>query len=193
MKASHTWLRELVPALPDDPQIIKQTLTNAGLEVEGVHRFGAASTACILVRVESFKAHPSRSGLRLVTVFDGAATREIVCGAPNVPDAGGLVVLAPLGAELPAVNLTITPRAIGGITSEGMLCSEKKKWNEAFCRFHESFTLFCANKHERCIDVLMICVIVGCLTDRTAHESQMAVDLEKMPEVMSIMQVSDTR
>ncbi len=126
MKASHTWLRELVPALPDDPQIIKQTLTNAGLEVEGVDRFGAASSSCIVVRVESFKPHPSRSGLRLVTVFDGAGTREIVCGAPNVPDAGGLVVLAPLGAELPAVNLIIAPRAIGGVTSEGMLCSEKE-------------------------------------------------------------------
>lgn len=126
MKASHKWLRELVPALPNDPQIIKQTLTNAGLEVEGVHRFGAASSACIVVRVESFKPHPSRSGLRLVTVFDGQGTREIVCGAPNVPDPGGLVVLAPLGAELPAVNLTIAPRAIGGITSEGMLCSERE-------------------------------------------------------------------
>lgn len=126
MKASHKWLRELVPALPNDPQTIKQTLTNAGLEVEGVHRFGAASSACIVVRVESFKPHPSRSGLRLVTVFDGVGAREIVCGAPNVPDPGGLVVLAPLGTELPAVNLTIAPRAIGGITSEGMLCSERE-------------------------------------------------------------------
>jgi phenylalanyl-tRNA synthetase beta chain len=126
MKASHKWLRELVPALPNDPAIIKQTLTNAGLEVEGVHHFGAASASCIVVRVESFRPHPSRSGLRLVTVFDGSGTREIVCGAPNVPEPGGLVVLAPLGTVLPAIGLTIAPRAIGGVTSEGMLCSEKE-------------------------------------------------------------------
>jgi phenylalanyl-tRNA synthetase beta chain len=72
------------------------------------------------------RPHPSKSGLRLVTVDRGGATQELVCGAPNVPDPGGLVVLAPLGAHLPAKNLTIAPRAIGGVTSEGMLCSESE-------------------------------------------------------------------
>ena len=126
MKASHKWLRDLVPALPDDPAIIAKAFTNGGLEVEGVHCFGAASAHCIVVRVEGFAPHPTRSGLRLVTVFDGAGTRVSVCGAPNVPEPGGLVVLAPLGVELPAVSLTIAPRAIGGVSSEGMLCSEKE-------------------------------------------------------------------
>jgi phenylalanyl-tRNA synthetase beta chain len=43
-----------------------------------------------------------------------------------VPAAGGLVVLAPLGAHLPAKGMTIERRAIGGVTSEGMLCSESE-------------------------------------------------------------------
>src|SRR5262249_48047473 len=36
----------------------------------------------------------------------------------------GLVALAPLGTHLPARGLTIGAREIGGVTSEGMLCSE---------------------------------------------------------------------
>ena len=60
----------------------------------------------------------------MVTVDRGGSTQEVVCGAPNVPDAGGLVVLAPLGTYLPAKGMTIEKRAIAGVTSEGMLCSE---------------------------------------------------------------------
>jgi phenylalanyl-tRNA synthetase beta chain len=124
MKASYRWLRELVPQLEASPLELAARLTSAGLEVEGLVEFGAASDACIVVRVVACKPHPTKSGLRLVTVDHGGATQEIVCGAPNVPAAGGLVVLAPLGVYLPAKDLTIERRAIGGIESEGMLCSE---------------------------------------------------------------------
>jgi phenylalanyl-tRNA synthetase beta chain len=62
--------------------------------------------------------------LRLVTVDRGGAQQEVVCGAPNVPEAGGLVVFAPLGAHLPAKGMTIERRTIAGVASEGMLCSE---------------------------------------------------------------------
>jgi phenylalanyl-tRNA synthetase beta chain len=73
------------------------------------------------------RPHPQKSGLRLVTVDRGGGTQqEIVCGAPNVPEPGGLVVLAPLGTHLPAKGMTIEPRSIGGIPSEGMLCSESE-------------------------------------------------------------------
>ena len=54
----------------------------------------------------------------------GGPQQEVVCGAPNVPEPGRLVVLAPLGAHLPAKNVTIAKRAIAGVESEGMLCSE---------------------------------------------------------------------
>src|SRR5690606_5550645 len=39
---------------------------------------------------------------------------------------GALVVLAPLGARLPAKGMTIEKRAIGGVVSEGMLSSESE-------------------------------------------------------------------
>jgi phenylalanyl-tRNA synthetase beta chain len=124
MKASVRWLRELCPSLPADAALLAARLTAAGLEVEAIETFGAASPACRVARVVSVRPHPSRSGLRLVTVEAGAAPQEVVCGAPNVPEPGGLVVLAPLGAHLPAKGLTIERRSIGGVESEGMLCSE---------------------------------------------------------------------
>ena len=124
MKASVRWLRELCPELPDDAAAIATRLTSAGLEVEGTEAFGLGAEACFVARVVSTRPHPSRTGLRLVTVDRGAAQQEVVCGAPNVPDAGGLVVLAPLGAHLPAKGMTIEKRTIAGVPSEGMLCSE---------------------------------------------------------------------
>ncbi|MDF2692199.1 MAG: Phenylalanyl-tRNA synthetase beta chain, partial [Labilithrix sp.] len=127
MKASYRWLRELLPALSASPQEVATRLTNTGLEVEWVSEYGAGTEQCLVVRVASIRPHPTKSGLRLVTVDRGdGKQQEVVCGAPNVPDPGGLVVLAPLGAHLPAKNLTIAPRAIAGVTSEGMLCSESE-------------------------------------------------------------------
>ncbi len=127
MKASYRWLLELVPGL--DPKVATPTemarrLTGAGLEVEGQTEYGEATEACIVVRVDSIRPHPTKSGLRLVTVDRGDGKQEVVCGAPNVPDPGGLVVLAPLGARLPAKNVVIAKRAIAGVESEGMLCSD---------------------------------------------------------------------
>jgi phenylalanyl-tRNA synthetase beta chain len=124
MKASCNWLRELVPQLDASPKDIAARLTAAGLEVEGIVEFGAATDSCIVASVVSMRPHPTKSGLRLVTVDRGGSQQELVCGAPNVPDPGGLVVLAPLGTHLPAKNMTIGKRAIAGVESEGMLCSE---------------------------------------------------------------------
>jgi phenylalanyl-tRNA synthetase beta chain len=127
MKASYSWLRALVPQIKATPSELAARLTAAGLEVEGIHAYGAGVEACIVVKVVSTRPHPSKSGLNLVTVDRGDPTHlEVVCGAPNVPPPGGLVVLAPLGAHLPAKGMTIERRAIGGITSEGMLCSEQE-------------------------------------------------------------------
>jgi phenylalanyl-tRNA synthetase beta chain len=134
MKASVRWLRELCPSLPDDAAAIAARLTAAGLEVEATHAFGLGAEACIIASVVSSRPHPSRSGLRLVTVDHGGShaeaassrTQELVCGAPNVPEVGGLVILAPLGTHLPAKGMTIERRAIAGVVSEGMLCSEQE-------------------------------------------------------------------
>jgi phenylalanyl-tRNA synthetase beta chain len=126
MKASLRWLRELCPQLPDDANTIAARLTGAGVEVEAMHAYGLGAEACLVASVVRARPHPSRAGLRLVTVDRGGAEQEVVCGAANVPEPGGLVVLAPLGAHLPAKGMTIERRAIAGVTSEGMLCSEEE-------------------------------------------------------------------
>ncbi len=126
MKASYRWLCELLPSLKASPADVASRLTHAGLEVEGMVEYGLGADACLVAAVVAIRPHPTKSGLRLVTIDRGGATQELVCGAPNVPPPGGLVVLAPLGAHLPAKGLTIAPRAIAGVMSEGMLCSESE-------------------------------------------------------------------
>jgi phenylalanyl-tRNA synthetase beta chain len=139
MKASYRWLRALVPQLTATPKELAARFTGAGLEVEAMHSYGEGTEACVIAKVTSSQPHPSRSGLTLVTVDRGGALADVgspggsagspltvVCGAPNVPPPGSLVVLAPLGAHLPAKKMTIERRAIAGVTSEGMLCSESE-------------------------------------------------------------------
>src|SRR3984885_2519985 len=125
MKASYRWIRALVPALTASPAELAARFTMAGLEVESLSTYGEGALGCVVARVSGKKAHPTKSGLTLVAIDSGAGqTLEIVCGAPNVPDPGGLVVLAPLGATLPGKGLTIERRTIAGVVSLGMLCSE---------------------------------------------------------------------
>jgi phenylalanyl-tRNA synthetase beta chain len=125
MKASYNWLRALVPNLNAVPAELAERLTRAGLEVEAITEYGEGTKALVVAEVKALEPHPTRAKLRLVTVDRGdGITQRIVCGAPNVPDPGGLVCLAPLGSYLPAVGMTLTPREIAGVVSEGMLCSE---------------------------------------------------------------------
>ncbi len=125
MKASYRWLRALLPGLPDSPREIADRLSNAGIAVDGISEFGAGTEAIVVAEVLAIEPHPSRSKLKLVTVDRGGGQKQkVVCGAPNVPSPGGLVAFAPLGTVLPAVGMTLTPREIGGVVSEGMLCSE---------------------------------------------------------------------
>lgn len=126
MLLSYNWLRELLPTLTASPAVIAEKLTSIGLELEEQRDVGTGLELLCLVEVTKVEPHPNRDKLRLVTVNTGQATQTVVCGASNVPDPGGLVVLAPLGAYLPAVDLKLEPRKLGGIVSEGMLCSEEE-------------------------------------------------------------------
>ncbi len=105
MRVSLGWLRELLQDPSLEAPLVAERLTAAGLEVEAIQTFGAGVEPVLVVAVTGIRPHPHRSGLRLVTVDLGARTLEIVCGAPNVPDPGGLVVLAPIGTTLPAIGV----------------------------------------------------------------------------------------
>jgi len=123
MRVSYGWLRELLPGLGASPSEVAERLTAGGLEIESISDFGAPG-AVVVAAVRRIEPHPTRERLRLVTVDTGAGEHRIVCGAANVPAPGGLVALAPLGTHLPAAGVTLEARAIGGVDSAGMLCSE---------------------------------------------------------------------
>ncbi len=122
MRASYKWLAELsgvdAPALD-----VAEALTRAGLEVEAVEDFGVGLERVVVAEVRGKGRVPERDKLTLVRVFDGEAEHDVVCGAPNVPEPGGRVLLARLGARLPG-GLEIGERELAGVVSRGMLCSE---------------------------------------------------------------------
>ena len=125
MRVSLRWLRELLPQIPNDPKFVGEKLTSIGLAVDAVHDFASNLRPMRIVEVREINKHPKRDQLRLVTVDCGGGTlQQVVCGAPNVPDPGGLVWLAPIGIRLPGMDQPLAARDIGGIKSEGMLCSE---------------------------------------------------------------------
>ncbi|HKP56017.1 MAG TPA: phenylalanine--tRNA ligase subunit beta [Polyangiales bacterium] len=122
MLASHKWLMELT-GLSLAPSDVAKRLTLAGLEVESLREFGDKLEGVVVAEVRALRPHPQRDKLRLVTVFDGVSAQEVVCGAPNVPEPGGRVAFARLGASLPN-GMKIEPRKLGGVLSSGMICSE---------------------------------------------------------------------
>lgn len=122
MLASHQWLREL-SGLDLTAQQMADAFTSGGLEVEGLHEKGTHLDHVVVAEVRAQKPHPARENLKIVSVFDGTAVQEIVCGASNVPEAGGKVLLAQLGAKLPN-GIEIAERKLGGVSSCGMLCGE---------------------------------------------------------------------
>ena len=126
MRVSYNWLRELLPELTLSPGEVADRLNGVGLAVDRVEPRGQALAEVRLARVTALEAHPKRSGLRLVTIDHGRGTQRVVCGAANVPEPGGMVVLAPLGARLPSLPEPLAAREIGGVLSEGMLVSESE-------------------------------------------------------------------
>ena len=128
MKISFNWLRELAELPPGvTAASVGERLTLAGLEVEGIERRGREVRGVQIAEVRGVRPHPGAEKLAIVRVRvragDGAVEEEVVCGAPNVPAAGGLVAWAPPGATLPG-GRTLDRREIRGVMSPGMLCSE---------------------------------------------------------------------
>lgn len=120
MRVPYKWLLDYVgPGL--DPAGLAERLTQAGLEVGALERFGPSLPAVVVARVLDINPHPGRENLLLVSVHDGGENRQIVCGARNLVP-GDLVPLALPGACLPG-GREIGITEIHGVQSAGMLCS----------------------------------------------------------------------
>jgi phenylalanyl-tRNA synthetase beta chain len=124
---SRAWLTELLIDTVDlaarDDDELARALTGLGLEVEGIRRHGDALAGVVVAEVRSIAAHPAADKLRVVELHDGTALRTVVCGASNVPAPGGRVAFATPGTRLPG-GMEIGARALRGVDSYGMICSE---------------------------------------------------------------------
>ncbi len=126
MKILWNWLLELcdfdrLPTAQDGAE----ALTRGGIEVETLVHLAREISGVVVAEVVGKRPHPQSDKLTLVQVktqASGPAT-EVVCGAPNVPEAGRKVIWAQVGGTLPG-GLALAPKTIKGVVSPGMLCSE---------------------------------------------------------------------
>jgi len=123
MLVSFNWLKEFVD-IDQSAEEVAETLTMGGIEVENLSRVGESLGDVVTSRIKTVVAHPNSEKLTLVTLDDGGKEVTVVCGAPNV-STGQVVAYCPPGGCLPS-GLKMEERVIKGITSPGMLCSEKE-------------------------------------------------------------------
>ena len=131
MKFTLSWLGDHLDTEASLAEIT-ETLTDLGLEVEGVEDPVETLGAFSIARVIDAVQHPNADRLRLCRVEtfpEGPGGRsevvQVVCGAPNART-GMVGVFAPPGTHVPGTGVDLKPGVIRGVESNGMLCSERE-------------------------------------------------------------------
>src|SRR5690606_13427624 len=123
MLISLNWIKDFVDIPEMPPKELTSLFTLATAEVEDVILKGDSLKSILCVEIKSLRPHPDSDKLNLVTFDYGKGElKEVVCGAPNVA-VGRKVPYAPIGTTLPN-GMTLEPKKIRGILSDGLLCSE---------------------------------------------------------------------
>ncbi len=128
MKLTLSWLKDHLDTDASLDEICRR-LTMIGLEVETVDD-RAAFEPFRIARVVEANPHPDADRLKVLSVDAGPEINDgkplqIVCGAPNART--GLVgVLALPGTYVPGIDTTLSVGNIRGVTSNGMMCSERE-------------------------------------------------------------------
>jgi phenylalanyl-tRNA synthetase beta chain len=124
MKLPLSWLKTFV-SIDASPEEISRRLSYAGLVVENAEKLTPGFTGVFAAKVLQVEKHPNADRLKLCEVDAGVKGKfKVVCGAPNVT-AGMIVPLALVGARL-GKEPPLEAATIRGVTSEGMLCSERE-------------------------------------------------------------------
>jgi phenylalanyl-tRNA synthetase beta chain len=119
MRVPIGWLREYVD-LPASAEAIADRLAMLGFPVEEIERRPAIS-GVVVGKIVALEKHPNADRLQVAQVdVDGDRTLTIATAATNVA-VGQVIPVATIGARLP--KLTIEPRKMRGIASEGMMVS----------------------------------------------------------------------
>jgi phenylalanyl-tRNA synthetase beta chain len=124
MKFTLSWLKShlLTDASLDR---ITDTLTQIGLELEGVENPGAPLASFRIAQVIEAVQHPNADRLRACKVDAGDGIVSVVCGAPNARTGMKAVFAAP-GAFIPGTGITLKVGEIRGVQSAGMLLSARE-------------------------------------------------------------------
>ncbi|WP_375455578.1 phenylalanine--tRNA ligase subunit beta [uncultured Methylobacterium sp.] len=122
MKFTLSWLKDHLDT-EASLDVIAETLTRIGLEVEAISDKAAALKSYVVAKVLSAEPHPNADRLRVCSVDAGDGRPvQVVCGAPNAR-AGMRSVFAPPGTYVPGKDITLSVGTIRGVESRGMLCS----------------------------------------------------------------------
>jgi phenylalanyl-tRNA synthetase beta chain len=121
MKFTLSWLKEHLDTTASVAQVV-EAMTMAGLEVEHVTHPASKLAGFTVARIIEAAQHPNADRLRVCQVETRDGRKEIVCGAPNAR-AGLVTIYAPIGTYIPGSGITLEPRAVRGVVSNGMLCS----------------------------------------------------------------------
>ncbi|MEX0651631.1 MAG: phenylalanine--tRNA ligase subunit beta, partial [Actinomycetota bacterium] len=124
MKVVWSWLRELCPTEHSAAELAER-LTLHGVKVEQVLRPWSGVKGVVVARVVKVEDHPNSQKLTVVTVDDGAGEHVVCAGVRNY-EAGDLVPWARPGSYVPVLAEPLAPRDLGGVVSNGMLCSPRE-------------------------------------------------------------------
>ncbi|MHC9235399.1 phenylalanine--tRNA ligase subunit beta [Pseudooceanicola sp. 502str34] len=124
MKFTLSWLKDHLETEATLDEIL-DTLTDLGLEVEGVEDPAAKLKSFTLAKVTAASQHPDADRLRVCTVQTDEGEKQIVCGAPNARE-GITVVLCKPGDYVPGIDVTLSVGNIRGVESHGMMASERE-------------------------------------------------------------------
>ncbi len=121
MKFTLSWLKDYLKTDADAAAIV-DAMTMAGLEVETVHDPRDALKQFTVARIVSAKQHPNADKLQVCQVETVDGMKEIVCGGLNARP-GLVTAYAPIGAYIPGSGITLVPKPVRGVVSNGMLCA----------------------------------------------------------------------
>lgn len=122
MKLTKSWLSDFIDLSDLTPTELVEAFESLGHEIEDWHLIEQSFTGVIIGKVLEVAPHPNADKVRLTKVDVGNEVLDIICGAWNF-EAGAVVPVAVPGAVLGG-EFEITRRAIRGVTSNGMICSE---------------------------------------------------------------------
>ena len=105
MKFTLSWLKEHLKTEASVEEIT-ETLTDLGLEVEGVENPLSMLAPFTLGKVVKAEQHPDADRLRVCQVLTDQGEKQIICGAPNARE-GITVVVAHPGTYVPGIDTTI--------------------------------------------------------------------------------------